>query len=150
MATIRLTMATIRTTMESFIICTLHRVLTGRWPRHSSGSWLLVSYCGDPSSIPGQVMWDLWWTDWHCGRFPLNNSVFRAKSHCTHPSCGAGIIWRLVADVPSELSLTPPHGGGHGKGTSKMKWTENIASKGRWEMYRAFGQKSEGKTHFEM
>jgi hypothetical protein len=27
--------------------------------------------CSFPlSSIPGQVMWDLWWTKWHWGGFP--------------------------------------------------------------------------------
>jgi hypothetical protein len=29
----------------------------------------LVSHRGDPGSNPGQVMWDLWWTKWHWGRF---------------------------------------------------------------------------------
>jgi hypothetical protein len=54
-----------------------------------------------------------------------------------------------VADVSTELSLTPFNGSGQGNGTSKMKGTENIASNGRCEIYPVFGQKSEGKTHFE-
>jgi hypothetical protein len=24
---------------------------------------------GGPGSSPGQLMWDLWWTKWHWGRF---------------------------------------------------------------------------------
>jgi hypothetical protein len=28
-----------------------------------------TSHRGSPSSSPGQVMWDLWWKKWQCGRF---------------------------------------------------------------------------------
>jgi hypothetical protein len=26
--------------------------------------FLLASHCSSPSLIPGQVIWDLWWTKW--------------------------------------------------------------------------------------
>jgi hypothetical protein len=60
-------------------------------------------------------MWDLWWTNWHWGHvfseyfgFPCQFSFHQILS--TYLSFGPGTIGRLVADVPSELSLTPPHG----------------------------------------
>jgi hypothetical protein len=34
-------------------------------PCHSSGSQLLASHCSGPGLNPGQVMWDLWWTECH-------------------------------------------------------------------------------------
>jgi hypothetical protein len=39
--------------------------------RPSSGRAIAqaVSRRGGPSSSPGKVMWDLWWTKWHWGRF---------------------------------------------------------------------------------
>jgi hypothetical protein len=38
---------------------------------------------GGPGWIPGQVMWDFWWTKWHWGRFSLCTSVSPANSHST-------------------------------------------------------------------
>jgi len=35
-----------------------------------SGSWPLASHHDGMDSIPGQSMWDLWWTIWHSERFP--------------------------------------------------------------------------------
>jgi hypothetical protein len=49
------------------------------WPCHSSGGWSPASHCGGP----GQVMWDLWWTKWHWGRFSPGTSVSPANSHST-------------------------------------------------------------------
>jgi hypothetical protein len=37
-------------------------------------------------SIPGEVMWDLWWTKWHWDRFSLSTSVSPANSHSIHES----------------------------------------------------------------
>jgi hypothetical protein len=34
-----------------------------------------VSNRGDPGSVPSQVMWDLWWTERHRGRFPQSTTV---------------------------------------------------------------------------
>jgi hypothetical protein len=42
--------------------------------------------------IPGQVMWDLWWTKWHWGRFSPSISVSPANSHSI--SCSTLIIVR--------------------------------------------------------
>jgi hypothetical protein len=50
-------------------------------------------------------MWVLW------SRFPPSNSVSPANSLSTiyYLSSGAGTIGALVAEVPRELRLTPPH-----------------------------------------
>jgi hypothetical protein len=34
-----------------------------------SGGKSPTSHRGDPGSVPGQSMWDLWWTKWHWDRF---------------------------------------------------------------------------------
>jgi hypothetical protein len=31
-------------------------------------------HCDDPSSIPGYVILNLWWTKWHWGRFSISNN----------------------------------------------------------------------------
>jgi hypothetical protein len=72
-----------------------------------------ASHRGDPGSSTGQVMWDLWLTKWHWGRFseyfgfPCQFSFHRLLHIHHHPKSGAGTIGQLVADVPSGLSLTP-------------------------------------------
>jgi hypothetical protein len=33
--------------------------------------------------IPGQSMWDLWWTKWHWNRFSPSTSVFPYQFHST-------------------------------------------------------------------
>jgi hypothetical protein len=42
-----------------------------------------VSRRGGPGSIPGQVMWDLWWKEWHWVRFSPSTSVSPANPHST-------------------------------------------------------------------
>jgi hypothetical protein len=62
-----------------------------------------------PASIPGQVMWDFWWTvaleqvstDYG---FPCQ-FLFHQILH-NRLSSGAGIIGQLLADVPNGLSIT--------------------------------------------
>jgi hypothetical protein len=44
----------------------------------------VVSYCRWPTSIPGQVMWDLLWTKWHLGRLSLSTLVSQANFHSTN------------------------------------------------------------------
>jgi hypothetical protein len=46
----------------------------------------MASHRGDPGSIPGQVMWDLWWTKWHWGKFSPSTSVSLANPHSTNCS----------------------------------------------------------------
>jgi hypothetical protein len=56
---------------------------------------LPVCHSGDPGSIPGQVMWDLWWTKWHLDRFTQSNSVSTAVSLTTKVSiliCHLGLV----------------------------------------------------------
>jgi hypothetical protein len=77
-------------------------------PCHSSGE-------ESSGSSPGQVMWNLWWPNWHCGKIfseyfgiPCQFSLHRLlHTHHHHLSSGAGTIGQLVADVPSALSFTP-------------------------------------------
>jgi hypothetical protein len=74
----------------------------------------LASHRSGPGSNPGQVMWDLWWTNWHWGRVFPSSLVSPANSHSTDCStliiCHSGLVQQaqLVADVLSGLSLTPP------------------------------------------
>jgi hypothetical protein len=51
----------------------------------------MASHRGGPGSIPGQVMWDLWWTKWHWGRFSPNTSVSPANFHST--DCSTLIVY---------------------------------------------------------
>jgi hypothetical protein len=44
------------------------------------------SHRGGPGSSPGQVMWDLWWTKWHWGRFFPSTSVSLVNPHSTNCS----------------------------------------------------------------
>jgi hypothetical protein len=46
---------------------------------------------GFPCSSPGKVMWDLWWTKWHWGRFSQSTSVSLVNSHST--DCSTLIIY---------------------------------------------------------
>jgi hypothetical protein len=43
-----------------------------------------VSHRGGPASVPGQVMWDFWWTKSDWGRFSPSASVSPANSHSTN------------------------------------------------------------------
>jgi hypothetical protein len=66
----------------------------------------------DPGSSPGQVMWDLWWTDWYWVSSSQSASVSPTNFHfidCPHIiSPVAGAIGQTAAEVPSGLSLMPP------------------------------------------
>jgi hypothetical protein len=72
-----------------------------------------ASHRSDPSSSPGQDIWDLWWTKWYWSGFSPSTLVSSAKFsfhrllHTHHLSSGAGIIGQLVADVANGLSPTP-------------------------------------------
>jgi hypothetical protein len=67
-----------------------------------------------PGSSPGQVMLDFCLTKWNCGQvfseyfgFPCQFSFHRLLHTYHDLSSEAGAICQLVAEVPSELSLTP-------------------------------------------
>jgi hypothetical protein len=53
-------------------------------PRHSLGGYSPASHRGVPGLRPSQVMWDLWWTKWHWGRFSPSTSVSPANSPSTN------------------------------------------------------------------
>jgi hypothetical protein len=55
-------------------------LLQGR-PCHSSGCLSPASHHDGLGSIPGQVMWDLWWTKWHWGSFSRVLTFPPANSH---------------------------------------------------------------------
>jgi hypothetical protein len=53
-----------------------------------------ASHRGDLGSSSGQVMWDLWWTKWHWGRFSPSTSVSPANSYFT--DCATFIIIIII------------------------------------------------------
>jgi hypothetical protein len=80
-------------------LSTLYSVQSGSkahpGPCHSSGGYSPASRRGGPGSTPGQVMWDLWWTKWHWGRFSPSAWVSPANSHFTDCStiiCHLGLV----------------------------------------------------------
>jgi hypothetical protein len=103
---------------------TLTEIQTGYFPNWSSDCyryniqlskalpWSPASYSGSTGSSLGQVIWDLLWTKWHCGRFspstlfPLPNFIPPIAPH-SYISSGTSTIGRRVVAVPSGLSLTP-------------------------------------------
>jgi hypothetical protein len=80
------------------------------WPGHSTGSQSLASHHRGLGLLPGQSMWDLWWTKWHWDKFfskplfPLSIS-FQHCSIFTHISSGGWTMGPLVATVPQTHSL---------------------------------------------
>jgi hypothetical protein len=83
------------------------------WPRHSSCGQSQASHGG------GRVRSQVKSYEIYCGESDIGTGFPRVlrlplpilipSNVLTHQSCGAGIIVQLVADVPSELSFTPPH-----------------------------------------
>jgi hypothetical protein len=66
-------------------------------------------------------MLDMWWTNWHWGRFYPSTVVYPANS-------SSGTVGQLVANVPSGLSLTPPQ---EIKKTTGI-WNETVMIKSRY------------------
>jgi hypothetical protein len=75
-------------------------------PCHSSGGYSPASHCGGPGSSPGQVMWDLWSTKWHWGRFPPSTSVSPANSHSTDCSTSRSQWLHGLRHEPSSPART--------------------------------------------
>jgi hypothetical protein len=74
------------------------------WPSNlvslcNSEPWKKTHGCG-LDLIPGQVIWDLWWTKWHCGRFSLSTSVSLANSHLTN--CSTFINHHIIDIIQSQ------------------------------------------------
>jgi hypothetical protein len=67
--------------LDRYVPCTLGRnhcmlnfVRAGNsvvtmWSCHGSGGQAPSSHRGVPVSVPGQSVWELYWTNWHGGRF---------------------------------------------------------------------------------
>jgi hypothetical protein len=53
-----------------------------KWPCRSSSGWSLASHRAGPGSHPG-IMWGLWWTKRHWGKFSPSISVSLAN-HSTN------------------------------------------------------------------
>jgi hypothetical protein len=68
------------------LLCSCVYSLKERRPCHSSSGYSGLHIGATPSSIPGRVTWDLWWTKRHWGRFPPRTSVSPANSHSTNCS----------------------------------------------------------------
>jgi hypothetical protein len=73
--------STLTTTLYQWAVPWLRRLVAGLSPR-------------SPVSLPGQSMWDLWWTKWHWDRlfseffgFPLSIS-FHRRSAYSYIICG--------------------------------------------------------------
>jgi hypothetical protein len=70
---------------------------------------LLASHRGGPGSIPGHVVWDLWWTKWRWGRLSPITSVSPANSHST--DCSTFIIrgWynRSISGRRTKWTVSP-------------------------------------------
>jgi hypothetical protein len=91
-----------------------------------------------PNWSPGQVMWDLWWTKQHWGRFSLSISVSPTK-HST--DCSTLIIHHpgLVHQASnglsnSGLSSTPPQKG-EKRGRGSIKCMEILCTLLPWVMW---------------
>jgi hypothetical protein len=76
-----------------------------------NSSFITSSHRGGSGSSPSQVMRDLWWKKWDCGRFfseyfcfPCQFSFHRLLH--THLSSGAGAISHIMTDLSSRLK---PH-----------------------------------------
>jgi len=37
-----------------------------------------------PGMMPGQTVWDVWWTKWHCDSFSYSSSVLSREYHSTN------------------------------------------------------------------
>jgi hypothetical protein len=64
-----------------------------------------VTHGGGPGSIPGQSMWDLWWTQWHWDRFFTEYFGFPLSISC-HPF---SITWKNEKRKTDLLSLHLHH-----------------------------------------
>jgi hypothetical protein len=80
--------------------------LKGRAVAQADSRRLLTAAC----SNPGQVIWDLWWSKWHCGRFSPSTSV-SAVTHST--DCSTLIITCIIRGWYKR-----PNGG------RRTKWTQ--------------------------
>jgi hypothetical protein len=83
------------------------------WPCLVSDGQSPAFYCGDPCSLPGQVMNNLWLTKWHWGRASsstlVSHFLFHQMFHVYLPSSfWARTVGRRVASVPSGPSFNPP------------------------------------------
>jgi hypothetical protein len=63
-------------------------------PCHTSGGYSPASHRGGPIWSPCKVMWELWWTKWHWGRFSPSTSVFLPiRIPPIAPQSSISIIW---------------------------------------------------------
>jgi hypothetical protein len=94
--------------MFSFLKLNCSRnILPGAMPQLKQ---LVASHRGSPGSIPGQIMWDLWWTKWQLFSeyfgFPCQ-STFHQLLHNHHLSSRAGTIGQQWMMYQAD-SVSPP------------------------------------------
>jgi hypothetical protein len=53
---------------------------------HTVAFWVMIPCSCGKGSIPGQVIWDLWWKKLHWGRCSPSTTVSPANSHYTNSS----------------------------------------------------------------
>jgi hypothetical protein len=62
--------------------------------RKTKGNNITLFICHSPGSIPGQVMWNLWWIKWYADRFPPSTSFSTDNSHSVKCSTHTSPITR--------------------------------------------------------
>jgi hypothetical protein len=60
--------------------------ITSRSDHATTGGLSPDSHSGGSGSIPGQVMWNVWWVKWYWGRFSSSTSVSPTNSHSSNSS----------------------------------------------------------------
>lgn len=79
---------------------------------HSSGGYMPAFYRGDPGSLSGRSVWDLWLIEWHSEWFFSESLGFSLSlsSHCcsiaTHGSSIGCTLGPLAAAVPQTCRYT--------------------------------------------
>jgi hypothetical protein len=94
-----------------FVVCLWQfPIITAADKEWCDGSQLPASYCGGLCSIPGQSMWDLWWTRWQWDRVSSFTCVFPVSiiPHVPHLVCL--IITGSVVDRVGSVGLGTCYG----------------------------------------
>ena len=85
---------------ESKQVIFLHPHFDRLW--HVSGSLSLASHCGDPCTIPGQSMWNMWWTNLHWGM--VSSKYFSCPLSMSFLQC-AIFIYSVLYNLTNWVSL---------------------------------------------
>jgi hypothetical protein len=87
-------------------------------------NYAFASHRGGPGSIPGQSMWDLWWTKWQWDSFSPSTSVFSCQFHSTGaPLLGKGQEIIIIIVIFITGSHNKPQGCGASVGSAAGPFT---------------------------